>query len=74
MPLLNFGPVLKDSEIEICTCHNIFLDTIKDCINKGVDDVQEVNYITRSGSGTCGGKWCAPTIENLILKHGKKAV
>ena len=73
MPLLDFGPTLSDSEIEVCTCQNIYLDTIKTCIQAGAKHVQEVNCNTNSGSGICGGKWCTPTIENLILRHHKKA-
>ncbi|GAK60031.1 putative oxidoreductase [Candidatus Vecturithrix granuli] len=48
----------------VCRCERVTMKEIKDVIQSGCRDVNEIKARTRAGMGACGGKTC----ESIILR------
>lgn len=57
---------ILDKMTKVCICKAISRATIKKAISSGGLTVEEVNKATGAGSGSCGGRRCAPKIQELI--------
>ena len=57
---------IMDKMTKVCLCKGISRATIKKAIQGGAHTVDEVNKITGSGSGPCGGRRCGEKILMLI--------
>lgn len=55
----------------VCICKGIKQSTICDAIVNGCDSLEKVNTKTKSGSGGCKGRRCAPVIQQIIHNNGK---
>jgi len=56
---------LLQNEI-VCICRGIPRKRFIAAIQNGAATLQEVNRVTRSGSGDCKGERCGPKIEKLL--------
>jgi sarcosine oxidase, subunit alpha len=54
----------------ICRCERVTLREIKDVIQAGSRDVNEVKGLTRTGMGACGGKTCQPLVMRAFRELG----
>jgi bacterioferritin-associated ferredoxin len=57
---------IMDKMTKICICKGISRALIKKAIKEGALTVDEVNKVTGSGSGPCGGRRCREKIIMLI--------
>lgn len=57
---------IMDKMTKVCICKGISRASIKKAIREGAYTVEEVNKITGSGGGPCGGKRCREKILMLI--------
>lgn len=57
---------IMDKMTKVCLCRGISRATIKKAIQGGAHTVDEVNKITGSGGGPCGGRRCREKILMLI--------
>jgi sarcosine oxidase subunit alpha len=62
-PLERYVEHLSDDLI-VCRCERVSLAEIKEVIQAGVRDMNQIKALTRAGMGACGGKTC----RNLILR------
>jgi NAD(P)H-nitrite reductase len=62
----NIKPEILDKLTKVCICKGISRATIKKSIVNGAKTLEEVRKATGAGSGSCGGKRCAPKIEQLL--------
>lgn len=62
----NLNKDVLDKLTKVCICKSISRAKIKEAIRAGAKTVEEVNKITGSGSGGCGGKRCRCKIEELL--------
>ncbi|MDF2615840.1 MAG: (2Fe-2S)-binding protein [Sedimentibacter sp.] len=57
---------IMDKMTKVCICKGISRASIKKAIREGALTVEEVNKVTGSGSGPCGGRRCGEKILMLI--------
>ena len=50
-------------DIIVCRCADVTLQEIKDLLDKGISDLDDIKRLSRAGMGQCQGKTC----RNLIL-------
>lgn len=55
---------LEETDV-ICSCNNVTFGTIRDAIDSGIHDMNELKTATKAGTG-CGG--CVPMVKS-ILNH-----
>lgn len=67
----NLNEQILDKLTKVCLCKAISRATIKKAIENGAKTVEEVNKVTGSGSGGCGGRRCSVKIEELIKASSK---
>jgi bacterioferritin-associated ferredoxin len=60
---------IMDKLTKVCICKAIPKSTIKKAINEGASTVEEINKITGSGSGGCGGRRCSIKINELLEEY-----
>jgi bacterioferritin-associated ferredoxin len=60
---------IMDKLTKVCICKAIPKSTIKKAINEGASTVKDVNRITGSGSGGCGGRRCSIKINDLLEEY-----
>lgn len=54
----------------ICRCERISAGEIRELINKGYRDLNEIKTISRAGMGSCGGKTCQTLIMQIMRQCG----
>lgn len=50
-------------DIVVCRCADVTLQEIRDLIDQGIVDLDDIKRLSRAGMGQCQGKTC----RNLIL-------
>ena len=58
----------------ICRCEETTAGEIRQIINDGVRDIQEIKRLTRAGMGSCQGRICESTIAQMISTETKRPV
>ncbi len=58
----------KLEEIIVCRCADVSLKEIRDLLDQGITDLDDIKRLTRAGMGQCQGKTC----RNLILAEISK--
>ncbi len=59
----------KDKNLTIlCRCEDITLDEIREYINQGVTDLEQLKRLLRVGMGPCQGRTCTPLLVNEIAR------
>ena len=65
---------LANDETLICRCEEISLGDIKNAMNKGLTEINEIKRLTRCGMGRCQGRMCGPILQEVLARlTGKPA-
>jgi ferredoxin len=54
----------------ICRCEHITADEIRELIQAGVRDINQIKAATKATMGSCGGKTCLPLIKKIFREEG----
>ncbi|HKJ98339.1 MAG TPA: FAD-dependent oxidoreductase [Desulfotignum sp.] len=54
---------IRDEEV-VCLCERVTAGEIRDLVEKGITDMNQIKALTRAGMGPCGYKTC----ENLMMQ------
>lgn len=54
----------------VCRCEHISADTIRELIQSGVRDINQIKAITKATMGSCGGKTCLSLIKKIFREEG----
>jgi sarcosine oxidase subunit alpha len=68
-PMEQYTERLQDDMI-VCRCERVTLREIKEVIQSGSRDVNEIKALTRAGMGACGGKTCQALIMRAFRELG----
>jgi sarcosine oxidase subunit alpha len=68
-PMEGYTERLQDDTI-VCRCERVTLREIKEAIQSGSRDVNEIKALTRAGMGACGGKTCQALIMRAFRELG----
>ncbi len=60
---------ISDDEM-VCLCERVTAKEIRDLIQKGITDMNQIKAITRAGMGPCGAKSCDNLIKQLLRQEG----
>jgi len=71
-PMEQYVERLTDDMI-VCRCERVTLGEIKEIIQAGSRDINEIKALTRAGMGACGGKTCQPLILRAFREAGVPA-
>jgi glycine/D-amino acid oxidase-like deaminating enzyme/Fe-S-cluster-containing hydrogenase component 2/bacterioferritin-associated ferredoxin len=63
-------PRQLDDSTMICVCERVSVGEVKDWINQGVTDINQIKAITRLGMGACGAKTCEHMIKQVFRSMG----
>jgi bacterioferritin-associated ferredoxin len=63
----------NSQNITICRCEDITLLDIKNAIDRGFGDFEELKRYLRVGMGPCQGRTCIPLIRAELAKLAGKA-
>jgi len=67
-PRVGLFELAQDDTI-ICRCEEVTLGEIREAINRGATDVNEVKSMTRAGMGRCQGRMCGPALIEIINRQ-----
>ncbi|MDP2173184.1 MAG: FAD-dependent oxidoreductase [Candidatus Cloacimonadaceae bacterium] len=54
----------------ICLCERVSVGQVRNLINKGITDLNQIKAVTRAGMGPCGAKTCETLIKGLLREEG----
>ena len=54
----------------ICRCEHITADQIRELIQSGVRDINQIKAATKATMGSCGGKTCLSLIKKIFQEEG----
>ena len=60
---------ISDEEM-VCLCERVTAKEIRDLIQKGITDMNQIKAITRAGMGPCGAKSCDNLIKQIFRQEG----
>jgi NAD(P)H-nitrite reductase large subunit len=60
---------MDEDKIIICRCEDITLGKLREVLNAGVTDLEEVKRLLRCGMGLCQGRTCIPMVIREIANH-----
>ena len=63
-------PDLTQDDAMVCLCERVTVGEIKEVIQKGITDLNQIKAITRAGMGPCGAKTCDTLIRQLLRQQG----
>jgi len=69
LPLDHYVDHIDDDTI-VCRCERVSAGEIRQLINAGYRDINEIKAVSRAGMGACGSKTCAPLIHRLFREQG----
>lgn len=58
--------LLADDDTLVCRCEEISAGRIRQAIQQGHDDSNQVKYFTRCGMGPCQGRQCALSVAQIV--------
>ncbi len=59
-----------DQENIVCRCEHISADQIRQLIQEGVRDINQLKAATKATMGACGGKTCLSLIKKIFREEG----
>ena len=62
---------LANDDTIICRCEELTLGDIKNAIDKGITEMNELKRMTRMGMGRCQGRMCAPAVQEIIARQAQ---
>jgi len=68
MPRPGLYELAKDDTI-VCRCEELTLKEIREAIQNGATDMNEVKRMTRMGMGNCQGRMCGPALQEIIARE-----
>ena len=60
---------LAADDTVVCRCEEITLGEIRAAIAGGADDLNAIKRMTRSGMGTCQGRYCGPALQEIVARE-----
>jgi len=68
MPRPGLYELAKDDTI-VCRCEELTLAEIREALQNGATDMNEIKRMTRMGMGNCQGRMCAPALQEIIARE-----
>ncbi len=68
-PMFQYVHHVEDDTI-VCRCEHVSAGEIRDLIQKGYKDINEIKTVTRACMGACGAKTCESLIRRLFSEEG----
>ena len=59
----------NDAEM-VCLCERVTAKEIRELVQNGIFDINQIKAITRAGMGPCGGKTCDNLIKQILRSEG----
>ncbi len=59
----------NDKKTIVCRCEDLFLEDIRELIEKGYSSVDEIKRVSRCGMGPCQGRTC----RDIVLRELARA-
>lgn len=59
----------KENQIIICRCEDVTLQQIRDKINEGYTNFEDLKRLLRVGMGPCQGNTCGHLIQRELANH-----
>jgi len=56
---------IQDDEV-VCLCERVTAGAIRELVNKGITDMNQIKAISRAGMGPCGQKTCGNLMEQIF--------
>lgn len=72
--MMEFEPENKKKPVVICRCEDVTLDEIRNLIDSGVTDLEQIKRELRVGMGPCQGRTCTPLIMRELAAVSGKAM
>jgi sarcosine oxidase, subunit alpha len=69
LPLDEYVDHIHDDTI-VCRCERVTAGEIRNLIQQGYRDINEIKAISRAGMGACGSKTCTALIHRLFREQG----
>lgn len=60
---------LATDDTVVCRCEEITLGDIRAAISGGADDLNAIKRITRTGMGSCQGRYCGPALQEIVARE-----
>ena len=57
---------LFEPETVICRCENVTVAQVRQAVDEGVRDLNELKILTRCGMGPCQGRMCGPALAEIL--------
>jgi NADPH-dependent glutamate synthase beta subunit-like oxidoreductase/Pyruvate/2-oxoacid:ferredoxin oxidoreductase delta subunit/bacterioferritin-associated ferredoxin len=70
LPVETVMPPASDNEEVICRCERVTLGRIRQAIQSGVRDMNQLKAMLNVGLGACGGKTCGPLLRSVFIREG----
>ena len=64
----------KDRDTIVCRCEEITAGQLRDAVENGHGDSNQVKFLTRCGMGACQGRQCANAVAHIVADAGGQAV
>lgn len=64
----------KDKETIICRCEEITAGQVREAVEQGHCNSNDVKFITRCGMGACQGRQCSNAVAHIVADAGGEAV
>lgn len=61
--------VPMEDETVVCRCEGVTSGTIKQALNDGAPNVNDVKLATRCAMGPCQGRQCSDTLQEIVAAH-----
>ncbi|HHT39985.1 MAG: (2Fe-2S)-binding protein [Acholeplasmatales bacterium] len=65
---------MNDDKIIICRCEDVTLKDIKDLLQQGYTNFEDLKRLLRVGMGACQGNTCGQLIQREIAKFLNKSI
>jgi NAD(P)H-nitrite reductase large subunit len=59
-----------ENETIVCRCERVSAGEIRQLIDRGYRDINEIKTVTRAGMGACGAKTCNALIYRIFKEEG----
>lgn len=59
----------KENQVIICRCEDVTLDQIREKINEGYTNFEDLKRLLRVGMGPCQGNTCGHLIQRELATH-----
>ena len=64
----------KDDDTIVCRCEEVTAGQIRNAVENGHGDSNQVKFLTRCGMGACQGRQCSNAVAHIVADAGGEAV